>query len=143
MGEGAGQCRNPAGIATNSSTGNIYVVDSGNNRINEFTVWGVFVKAWGWGVRDGESELQTCTTETGCRDGLEGSGAGQVGTKTTEVRSVAVDSHGDVYIYESLRCTGGCVTPSNNRVQKFDAEGNFLLMFGGGVDEGPNHAFRR
>jgi NHL repeat len=49
-GSTAGHCDIPGGIATSSSTGNLFVSDGGNNRINEFTAWGEFVKAWGWGV---------------------------------------------------------------------------------------------
>ena len=122
-GSGAGQCGFPNGIATNPSTGSIYVAD--NNRINEFSVWGVFVRAWGWGVLDGKSELQTCTAQTGCRAGLQGAGVGQLNSP----EGIALDSSGDTYVVDKL----------NHRVQKFDPEGNFLLMFGGGVDQGPNH----
>src|SRR5882672_10298427 len=40
-----------AGIATDPVTGHVYVVDSAlNNRIDEFTPWGGFVKAFGWDV---------------------------------------------------------------------------------------------
>jgi hypothetical protein len=124
-GSAAGQCFSPSGIAADPATGNVYVADAANHRINEFSVWGVFIKAWGWGVKDGSSELQTCTTETGCLEGLQGSGAGQFNTP----QGVALDSSGDVYVVDFY----------NSRVQKFDPEGNFLLMFGGGVDQGPNH----
>ena len=55
-GSGAGQCGFPNGIATNPSTGSIYVAD--NNRINEFSVWGVFVRAWGW---------ESSTAKANCR----------------------------------------------------------------------------
>src|SRR3954469_6228762 len=49
-GEGAGQMDNPRGIATDPTSGHFYVSDAINRRIDEFTPWGVFVKAWGWGV---------------------------------------------------------------------------------------------
>jgi hypothetical protein len=118
----------PSGIAANPVTGNIYVADSGLKRINEFTAWGVFIKAWGWGVRDGSPELQTCTSETGCLEGLGdfgigGSGAGEFAAP----QGVAVDSGGDVYVAEE---------GSNNRIQKFDSEGHFLRTWGGGVVSG-------
>jgi hypothetical protein len=126
-GNGAGQCRVPTGIATDPSTGDIYVSDGRNNRINVFSVWGTFVKAWGWGVLDGKSELQTCTTQTGCQEGLEGAGNGQFGL----IRGLAVDGEGDVY----------AVDWGNWRVQKFDPDGGaggaaeLLLMFGGEVNK--------
>ena len=129
MGEGAGQCRIPAGVVTNPSTGHVYVADASNGRIDEFSAWGTFIKAWGWGVRDGKSELQTCTAQTGCQAGLEGTGVGQL----SDSRGIAIDSTGDIYVAESN------LTNSNFRVQKFDSEGNFVLMFGGDVDQGPSH----
>ena len=52
-GAGAGQCRIPRGIATDPANGNVYVVDQGNSRINQFSPWGVFAKAWGGGVASG------------------------------------------------------------------------------------------
>jgi hypothetical protein len=52
-GNGAGQTINPRGIATNPSTGRVYVAEVGNQRVSEFTAWGEFVKAIGWGVVSG------------------------------------------------------------------------------------------
>jgi DNA-binding beta-propeller fold protein YncE len=132
-GSGAGQCDIPRGVAVDPATGHVYVANQNNSRIEELTPWGAFVKAWGWGVADGSSELQTCgpgaTPPTAtCQKGLEGTGAGEFGSP----QGIAVDSAGDVYVVD-------LGIPSNNRVQKFDSEGNFLLMFGGGVDQGPNH----
>ncbi len=124
-GSGAGQCKTPIGIASSPTNGDLYVADLENSRVNEFTAWGQFVRAWGWGVKDGGAELQVCTTQTGCRKALQGSGTGEFIT----VGGVAVDALGNVYVTD----------PINHRVQKFDSEGHFLLMFGGGVDKGPNH----
>ncbi len=125
-GSGAGQCEKPRGVAVDPASGEIFVVDEANRRINQFSVWGVFVKAWGWGVRNGDPELQTCTAQTGCQKGLEGSGKGQLWL----AMGVAVDSAGDVYV----------VDWSNKRVQKFDPgpvgeEAEFLLTFGGEVNK--------
>ena len=115
----AGETTGPAGMAADPVSGHIYVADYFNKRISEFTAWGEFVKAWGWGVRDGSAEPQTCTVATTCRRGLPGGGAGQLDGP----QGVALDSAGDVYVFES----------ANLRVQKFDPEGNFLLAFGGDV----------
>jgi YD repeat-containing protein len=67
LGEGVGQLKNPMGVATDSS-GNVWVVDHANNRIDEFSASGTFVKAMGAGVNNGGAEFQTCTTS--CRAGL-------------------------------------------------------------------------
>ncbi len=118
----AGQTQIPRGVATDPNTGHVYVADVINSRIDEFTAWGVFVKAFGWGVLDGSAEPQTCTEATGCQAGIEGSGAGQF----LSPQGLAVDSAGSVYV----------VDRPNHRVQKFDSEGRFLRMWGKGVNSG-------
>jgi hypothetical protein len=42
-GSGNGQLSEPSGVAVNESTGDIYVVDKGNNRVQEFTSAGAYV----------------------------------------------------------------------------------------------------
>jgi hypothetical protein len=111
-------------MATDPNSGHLYVVDAKNNRVSVFDAWGQFVEVWGWGVADGLNELETCTAE--CQKGQSGSGVGQF---NGPLGGIAVDSAGNVYVGDML----------NHRIQKFDAEGNFLLMFGGDVDQGPNH----
>jgi hypothetical protein len=46
----AGQLKFSQSIAADPITGNIYVGGFGNNRIDEFTPWGEFIKAFGFGV---------------------------------------------------------------------------------------------
>jgi DNA-binding beta-propeller fold protein YncE len=121
----AGTTYVPRGIAANPVTGHLYVADQGNQRIQEFDAWGQFVKAWGWGVATGSSESQICTSATGCLEGIAGGGPGQF----KNPQGITLDSSGDIYVFDL----------SNSRVQKFDPQGNFVLMFGGGVDKGPNH----
>ncbi len=92
-GEGAGQFRftgafklsEPAGIAVDEATGDVYVVDRGNDRIEQFRpklgpgeeLQGEeFAAAWGFGVADGKEEYELCTAN--CRAGLPGSGKGQL-----------------------------------------------------------------
>ncbi len=120
-GSAAGNCNVPRGIAANPANGRLYVADQGNQRIVELTAWGEFVKAWGWGVDDGSPELQTCTTASGCQGGLGGNGAGQLNFP----QGIAIDSNDNLYVAELL----------SHRVQKFDANGNFVLMFGGEVNK--------
>ncbi len=100
----AGQMLDPAGVAVNQTTGNVYVVDSGNNRVDEFASTGEFIEAWGWGVQTGAKSLQTCTKETGCKKGLAGHAAGEF----HGADAIAIDndptspSFGDVYV-ESVK----------------------------------------
>lgn len=149
-GEGAGQTSAPTGLAVNYETGRLYVADRDNSRVDVFGSDGGFEKAFGWGVKDGNGKLESCTAVTGCHKGLPGVGNGQFsGLTATELggpTTIAVDnscflhkpeplsgaacevfdpSAGDVYV----------VDPGSQRVEKFDGEGNFILTFGGGVDK--------
>ena len=49
-GTGAGQFREPASISQNTTTGDIYVADRQNNRIQKFDEAGNFLEAWGFDV---------------------------------------------------------------------------------------------
>ncbi|HEY7951479.1 MAG TPA: hypothetical protein VID70_00735, partial [Solirubrobacteraceae bacterium] len=126
-GEESGQfSSNASGIAVEQESGDVYVSDTGNERVDKFGPAGEFLFAWGWGVADGHTEaLQTCTAS--CFEGVSGGGgAGEL----REPGGVAVDndplsaSYRDVYVVDA----------GNGRVEKFDSSGNFLLMFGGGVN---------
>ncbi len=130
VGEESGQLSAGAtGIAVEQESGDVYVGDHENERVDKFGPAGEFLFAWGWGVADGHTEaLQTCTTS--CFAGLFRGGSGAFGFPD----GVAVDndplsaSYRDVYVLDT----------SNGRVQKFDSAGNFLLMFGRGVNEATN-----
>ena len=152
-GEGleAGQVGDPQGVAVNQSSGDAYVADSGADeldaeRVDVFDREGGFERAFGWGVLNGNAEPQTCTATPGCNiannsfgnhsSGIAGSGAGEF----NQPQEVAVDnspesSHGNVYVTDAY----------NFRVQEFDAEGKFELMFGREVNKtavaaGPSRA---
>jgi len=49
-GTGGGQFNNPAAIDQNASTGNLYIADRFNNRIQELDEDGKFLRAWGYDV---------------------------------------------------------------------------------------------
>jgi hypothetical protein len=120
-GSGAGEMSRPEGIAVDRSNGRLYVADRNNRRVDVFNASGSFIMAFGWGVADGGSKLETCTTT--CLAGLSGGGAGEF----SEPSGIAVDnestssSYHDVYVFDRAR------------VQKFSPGGEFLLAFGGGV----------
>ncbi len=54
-GNAAGQFNLPGDISVNHFNGHVYVADTGNNRIQEFTHRGQFVREWGTaGSGDGQ-----------------------------------------------------------------------------------------
>jgi hypothetical protein len=241
-GSGAGQTQIPRGVAVAPASapnrGHLFVADQRNSRVVELDPWGVFVRAWGWGVvasgpgDEPRNEIQEVTvdatagsfrislnfeqitgdlpfdasaaavqaalealgneplpTEPGdfsvtgpdggpweieftganadtdipeasisgstlsggtgasiattqpganfevcvavdgdvCRGGQVGPAPGQF--ELSSPQGVAVDSAGYVYVVDRG-------LPSNQRVQKFSPEGEFELMFGGGVNQG-------
>jgi hypothetical protein len=119
FGSEAGQTDKPAGIGTDAS-GNVYVADRGNDRIDVFESDGDFVRAFGWGVDTGAAQLEVCTTASGCNAGIAGSGSGQL----SNPEALVVDSAGNIYVVDD-----------NLRVQKFSSTGTFILMFGGDVNQ--------
>jgi DNA-binding beta-propeller fold protein YncE len=114
-GSGDGQFANAYGTAVNLGTGDVYVVDQVNHRVEQFDAGGVFVRAFGWGVADGSTAAQTCTSS--CQAGVPGSGDGQFDTP----QGIAIDQSDDsVYVVDG----------ANNRVEKFDASGVYQSQFG-------------
>ena len=61
QGSEAEQLSTPRGIAVDA-TGNVYVADEGNNRVDKFDGSGNWLFASGSGVIDGAGAMQTCTT---------------------------------------------------------------------------------
>jgi hypothetical protein len=124
-GTGAGQTSDPRSVAVDEAEGLLYVADRGNNRIDVFDASsGAFVRAFGWGVLNGASELQVCTVA--CLPGISGSGSGQLKT----LAGIAVDNDSgspgfhSVYVFDA----------GNRRVQKFSPGGAFIWMVGDGVN---------
>ena len=125
----AGKCSIPRGIGVDAASGDVYVADQNNERIEKFSAWGDVLRAWGWDVvvsgpdNTAANRFEVCVAgEDVCKNGLSGGGAGEF----NGTQGVAVDSVGDVYV----------VDRNNRRVQKFGPEGEFLLTFGGGVISG-------
>ncbi len=133
QGEGAGQIEEPSGVGVDQVTGNVYVADGKNERIDEFSASGEFVRAWGWGVdkQKPEAKLQECTSATGCQAGEGGGGGGEFNnfaTKVTRPEGLVVDSELGkevIYVLDAI----------NDRVQEFTPEGGFVRTWGGKVNK--------
>jgi hypothetical protein len=116
-GAGAGRLSAPGGIAV-APSGDFYIADTGNDRVDVFSSGGEFRFAFGRGVRPGGGDV--CDAAAGCQQGEGGAAAGAL--KSPE--GIAVSKAGDVYVAEE----------GNNRVSVFSAQGDFLFAFGYRVD---------
>ncbi len=112
-GTGAKQLNEPKGIAIDAHN-NVWVADTGNNRIEKFNEKGEFVAVYGFGVKNGEEKLESCTSS--CRAGNPGSGHGQL----EGPQELAADSAGNVWVTDT----------DNNRVEEFTENGEYLQAFG-------------
>ena len=157
-GSGDGQFKYPGDIAIDAS-GNVYVADSGNDRIQKFTSDGAFIAKWGSeGSGDGQfnspariavdasdnvyvadygnHRIQKFTSNGVfiTKWGSEGSGDGQF----YRLGGIAVDASGNVYVTSvnvvktPIPDTIGSykVEYENMRVQKFTSDGVFITKWG-------------
>ena len=116
-GSGAGQLNSPRGVAVDT-LGNVWVTDRGNNRVDEFSATGEFELAFGWGVRDGAEQLETCTES--CRAGLTGSGPGEFGGPNLyneALGGIAIEG-ADVWVADA----------ANSRVEEFTTSGEYVTQ---------------
>lgn len=110
LGSGDGQFNEPYGVTVDGT--NVYVSDTINYRIQQFTTSGAFVRKWGSLCRLGSG--------FGCVD-PDGGGPLELGDgQFWDGVGLDVDANGDVYMAEF----------SNHRVQKFSGTGTFILKWG-------------
>jgi hypothetical protein len=111
-GPGAGQFASPEGVAVDNSPGtsqgDVYVIDTGNDRVEKFTPAGGFLFALGGGV-DATTLADLCLAGESCQAGTPGTGAGQF--ERLNGRAIAVGPDGSLYIGDE------------NRVQRFSSQG--------------------
>jgi NHL repeat len=110
-GASAGQVNAVGGVAVDRSPF-VYVLDSGNRRIDKFAGAGGFLSTWGFGVDDGATgALQSCVS--GCAAGVSGTGAGQLANDANGIAVTPGTADPSVYVADS----------SNDRIVKYSADG--------------------
>jgi hypothetical protein len=103
----------PLAIATDSQ-GNVYV--AGDDRITKLGADGHFIAVWGQGVAGGAG-YEICTVSANCKAPSASSG---LGGEFFGADGIGIDATDHVYVADY----------SNNRIQKFDSDGNFMLAWG-------------
>ncbi|MHB0976143.1 MAG: 6-bladed beta-propeller [Candidatus Aquicultorales bacterium] len=140
-GEGDAQYRKPRGVGADED-GNIYIVDTYNNRIQKFLPDGAFVSKWGsYGTGAGQfneplamavdkdKNIYVADTKNHRIQKFDVDGAfivswgsfGNEESRFNQPSAVACDSSGNVYVADSL----------NHRIQKFSSNGEFVTAWGG------------
>lgn len=110
--------------------GDIYVLDT--NRVQQFDADGNFIRMWGADVAlpaaasSAEAEWERCTVADQCKAGVAGEDAGELATWLFGADIKLDQADGAVWVSDTF----------NNRVVKFDADGDFL--FGIGWDVNPS-----
>src|SRR5262249_24037227 len=126
-GSGPGQLSRPVGIAVDESTGDVYVADRNNHRIEQFDSSGNFVRTWGKEVNQSTGgDICPVNPADICQAGVAGDAAGQF----EDPEGIGVDNSngpdaGSVYVQDS----------GNIRIQRFTPDGQFVLMWGKAVDQ--------
>jgi hypothetical protein len=129
-----GALSSPQSVAVDQDTGNVYVSDRGNRRVDEYDGEGNFIRSFGFDVTesgpgDTGTEYEVCNEEDGdtCKEGVAGSGVGQYGEGFAERGfGIAVSpadtnaSTGTVYLADS----------GNRRVDTFNLDGTSPASFG-------------
>jgi tripartite motif-containing protein 71 len=117
-----GEMLNPIELATDS-TGNVYVADNGNNRLQKLSGAGAFERAWGKdAVAGGGTGFEVCTVAANCGPAA----TGELGGEMSAPHGLAVDGDGKVYAGDF----------ANARVQRFGNLGSFEFAWGKGVVAG-------
>jgi RHS repeat-associated protein len=141
-----GKFKEPRATAI-AGTGNVYVMDTGNSRVEEFSASGGYLNTFGkegsgngefknpygiaedskgnlWIADTGNNRVQEFNSknEYHAQFGKEGAGVGQL----KEPKGIAVTTGGYVFVVDA----------GNNRIDKFKESGEFVLAFGYGVSNG-------
>lgn len=118
-GAAAAECGEIRGVAVDQSNGNVYLLDLGNKRIDEFSSSGSFIRAFGVSV--GGTGINVCTTT--CQVGAT-TGAGAIGTGP---HGIAIDSSTHI-VYAVVGAA---------KVAYYEGDGTFLGEFTGTVGNSP------
>ena len=124
-----GAMSTPQGVAINQTTGDVYVRDRNNRRVNQYTAAGTFIRSWGWNVDAtlAVTTFEVCPAVNRCQIGSAGAGDGQFGSGTSSrydgTGIVLHPTSGDVFVVDPGAA-------ANRRVHRFQPDGDFISSFG-------------
>jgi sugar lactone lactonase YvrE len=104
----SGQLNAPYGSATDGS-GNIWVTDSGNNRVQEYSAAGAWLKTFPGGCANSSSPACAASTTNG---------------KFTSPYGIAIDGSNNLWVADDV----------NQRVEQLNSNGTFLMAIGTGYN---------
>lgn len=133
-GQGDGEFAEPQDVAVDAS-GNVYIADNGNSRVQKFNADGVFVTSWEW---DFYATLHIAIDPDENVNALDDSGIHIFSPEGTHIadyeeapfdrpRGIAIDASGNFYI-------------ANHRagnILKLSSNGTFITSWGEGQVDGP------
>ncbi len=105
----------PAGLAFDAD-GNLYIADTGNNRIRKVDGNGIITTVAGNGLA-----------------GFDGDGSAAISAKLNSPSAVAVDAAGNLYINDGVAGSNYFPDSGNHRVRKVDASGIITTIVGNGA----------
>jgi hypothetical protein len=120
----------PRDIAVNQATGQVYVVEQSNHRVQRFSAAGDFERAWGADVDTSVAgtNFEICTVAASCKAGVASGGNAGDNLRNGALNGpngIDVDQDtGDVYVLDR----------TNRRVNQYDADGVFVRSWGFDVD---------
>lgn len=116
--------KRPRQVAINQQTGDAYVYDANNLRVQQFTAGGEFIRTWGWGVDDGSNAFQVCEApaDLPCQAGVAGANGGQFAPISNDAMGMAIDPAAPHHVFVGDK--------SNQRLQEFDVDGDFVRLWG-------------
>jgi hypothetical protein len=119
-GAGAGQLGSStqsSQVAIHPVTGDVFVMDSQNRRVLQFTSAGVFIRAWGYNVSTAVGTTFEVCVAADCQ--AAAAGGNPNGNLATNPLRLAVDSNGIVYVGD---VSGAAAVGGANRVVRFDSD---------------------